>query len=66
MSKRKVERNKKIYALYKSGGYSMYALAKRFRVTPPRILVIIRREKQGAQNSRVNTKFMIQAQAERG
>jgi len=46
MSKRKTERNKKIYELYKSGGYSMYVLAKRFRVTPPRILVIIRREKK--------------------
>ena len=46
MSKQKVERNKRIYELYKSGGNSMYTLAKRFRVTPPRILVIIRREKK--------------------
>ncbi len=47
MSKRKVERNKKIYELYKSGGYSMYVLAKRFRVTPPRILALIRQEERG-------------------
>jgi len=45
-NKSNIERDKRIYEMYKKGAYTFRGLAKLFRLSHPRIIAIVQREEK--------------------